>query len=83
MTKVTQMRIPIILGEGRPHVMGSALISESEEKDEVTLGVSGIFTGSLAKDLAAIMSGSDKAPIAIQLIAIPVAPHTTKSRENI
>ncbi len=73
--KIAETQIPILIGEGYDHIMCHAYILEQGET--VTLRLSA--KGQEASTLLAILSSGE--PQALQFVAIPVQPRTTR-KEN-
>lgn len=80
--QTTHVQIPILIGPEYRHLMGTAEILEIEEKGQakVTISVTADGSPTDAKDLVALMTAGD---FALQFVAIPVTPRSTKLKENI
>lgn len=75
------IQIPILIGDNYRHVMGKATVEELEHSGLVIVTLEITTGGQNARDLVALMTSGE--PQALQFVAIPVRPGTTKSKENL
>lgn len=79
MAQTTTLQIPVLIGEGYRHLMGTAEILEEEEKGQakVVLSITASGAPNDARDLVALFTTGE---LALQFVAIPVTPHSTKNQ---